>query len=261
MPDTHPPVLVDHDDGVATLTLNRPTALNAISIALADSLKAEIRAANADAGVKGIVLTGAGDKAYCAGVDLTEARGMTVDRIESWFGGVCEIYRTILESDKPIVVALNGIAAGGGFQMALVSDIRVGHLGTRMGQPEINAGIPSVMGSYWMSLHVGWSRNQELSYSGRLMPAEECAQIGLLNHVVEADAIVQKAHAVVHEMAAKPAVAFLRTKQRFREVALAGFDEAFRAGVLGQQAAYAAGEPQAIVDAFMKARADRKRSR
>ena len=253
------PVLVEATDGIATVTLNRPASLNAISGALAESLIGNIRRSVADPTVKGIVLTGAGDKAFCAGVDLGEARAMTVDRIESWFGGVCEIYRTILMTDKPFVVALNGIAAGGGFQMALVSDLRVGHAGTRMGQPEINAGIPSVMGSYWMSLHVGLSRNQELSYSGRLMEAAECQQLGLLNRVVAADDLVACASELACEMARKPATAFLRTKQRFREVALRGFEEAFRAGVLGQQAAYAAGEPQAIAAQFMAEREARKR--
>ena len=76
--------------------------------------------------------------------------------IEEWF---CNIYKQILLTQKLLIAALNGIAAGGGFQMALVSDQRVAHLGVKMGRPEINAGIPSAMGSYWMSLHLGWSKN------------------------------------------------------------------------------------------------------
>jgi enoyl-CoA hydratase/carnithine racemase len=254
-------VLCDRVDGAAVITLNRPDALNAISTELAAALIEAIEGANRDPKIKGMVLTGAGDKAFCAGVDLQQARAMSVDRIEEWFGLVCSIYTTILNTDKPFVIALNGIAAGGGFQMALVSDLRVGHSQTRMGQPEINAGIPSVMGAYWMTLHVGWSVNQELSYTGRLMSAEECQQLGLLNYVVDADQIVDVSLGLVSDMAHKPATAFLRTKQRFREVAMRGFDDAFRAGVLGQQAAYANGEPQAIIDDFMAERARRKTER
>ena len=252
-------VQTETHDGVRTITLNRPGSLNAISMALATSLKASVRAANEDPDVKGMVLTGAGDKAFCAGVDLAEARDMTVDRIEGWFGEVCEIYRTILLTDKPFIAAINGIAAGGGFQMALVSDLRIGHSGSRMGQPEINAGIPSVMGSYWMSLHLGWSMNQDLSFTGRLMDAGECRRLGLLNRMADPGGLLATAQALVLELAAKPANAFLRTKRRFREIALAGFDDAFRAGVLGQQASYAAGEPQAVIDRFMAERAARKR--
>ena len=101
-------------DRILTITLNRPQALNAVSAELAENLKAAIRAADEDSQIDGMVLTGAGDKSFCAGVDLLEARDMTAERIESWFGAVCEIYRTILLTDKPFICAMNGIAAGGG---------------------------------------------------------------------------------------------------------------------------------------------------
>lgn len=236
---------------VSIIRFNRPDALNAISIALAKGVAAALIEQDADDGVDGIVLTGAGDRAFCAGVDLREARTKEVADIEEWFGTVCNIYKQILLTDKPVIAALNGIAAGGGFQMALVSDQRVAHAGTRMGQPEINAGIPSIMGSYWMSLHLGWSMNQELSMTGRLMDAEEARRLGLINHLVARDQLIPKACELVEQFAAKPSVAWKRTKARFREIALSGFDEAFRAGVLGQQEAYAKGEPQAVIDAFL----------
>ncbi|MEM7423162.1 MAG: enoyl-CoA hydratase-related protein, partial [Pseudomonadota bacterium] len=122
--------------------------------------------------------------------------------------------------------------------------------GTRLGQPEINAGIPSVMGSYWMSLHLGWSINQELSMTGRTMDAAEARHYGLLNRVVEPDKVIPTACDLADHLAGKLPTAWARTKKRFREVALSGFDEAFRAGVLGQQEAFAKGEPQAFIDDF-----------
>ena len=136
----------------------------------------------------------------------------------------------------------------------MVSDLRVAHPGARMGQPEINAAIPSIMGSYWMSLHLGWSKNQELSMTGRLMEADEADRLGLINYMVDQDQVVAKACEVAETLAGKPAVAWARTKARFREIALAGFDEAFRAGVLGQQESYAKGEAQAIIEAFLASR-------
>ena len=175
-----------------------------------------------------------------------------MEEIEGWFGTVCNIYRQILLTDKPVIAALNGVAAGGGFQMALVSDQRVAHNQTKMGQPEINAGIPSIMGSYWMSLHLGWSKNQELSMTGRLLGAQEATELGLINHLVDKDQLLPKACAVAEEFSRKPPNAWKRTKHRFREIALAGFEEAFRAGVLGQQEAYAKGEPQKIMSAFLE---------
>ncbi|MEZ5853099.1 MAG: enoyl-CoA hydratase/isomerase family protein [Hyphomicrobiaceae bacterium] len=252
-------VKVTRNGDIAVLTLNREGNLNAISMDLARGVVANLVALDADESVKGIVLTGDGKRAFCAGVDLVEARGMQVADIESWFGTVCAIYKQIVMTKKPIIAALNGIAAGGGFQIALVSDMRVAHPGVRMGQPEINAGIPSIMGSYWMSFHIGWSKNQELSMTGRLMDAEEARQLGIVNVLVNPDDVVPRACAIAADLASKPSVAWARTKARFRELALAGFEEAFRAGVLGQQEAYARGEPQAVMDAFFAKRAGGKR--
>ena len=247
-------VTIELDERIAILRMNRDHALNAVSQALAKGIAQGLEDLDQRDDVDGIVLTGAGERAFCAGVDLREGREMEPALIEEWFGNVCNIYRVILATKKPVIAAINGVAAGAGFQMALVSDLRVARTGARMGQPEINAGIPSVMGSYWMSLHLGWSKNQELSFTGRLMEAEEAERLGLINHLVAPDQLLPKATEVARNLAAKPSVAWARTKARFREIAMAGFDEAFRAGVLGQQEAFAKGQPQAIMQAFLDSR-------
>jgi enoyl-CoA hydratase/carnithine racemase len=243
-------VLIERRDGIALVILNRPAAMNAVTRELARGVADALIALDADPDVKGIVLTGAGERAFCAGVDLREDRGVAVHEVEEWFGLVCNCYKRILLCEKPVVAAINGIASGAGFQMCLVSDQRVGHAGSRLGQPEINAGIPSVMGSYWMSLHLGWSLNQELSMTGRMMDAAEARRLGVLNRVVEADEVVPAACELAAQLAGKLPTAWARTKKRFRELALAGFEDAFRAGVLGQQEAFAKGEPQAFIDDF-----------
>ena len=247
-------VAIEIDDRIAILKLNREKNLNAVSADLARGVADGLIKLDDDDGVDGIVLTGAGDRAFCAGVDLIEARDAKPADIESWFGNVCNIYRQILATRKPVIAAVNGVAAGAGFQMALVSDLRVVSRTAKLGQPEINAGIPSVMGSYWMSLHIGWSKNQELSFTGRLMDAEEAYRLGIANHLVEPGEVIPKAREIAQDFATKPKVAWARTKARFREVAMRGFDDAFRAGVLGQQEAFAAGEPQAVIEKFLASR-------
>ena len=174
-------VEVERAGDIAILRFNRPKNLNAISIALAQGIATTLIELDSDDTVKGIVLTGSGERAFCAGIDLMEARGMQVADIEQWFGTACNVYKQILLTNKPVIAAINGIAAGGGFQIAMVSDLRVAHPGARLGQPEINAAIPSIMGSYWMSLHLGWSKDQELSMTGRLMEAAEAEGLGLIN--------------------------------------------------------------------------------
>ncbi len=285
------PVETERNGEVAILRLNRPNSLNAISRDLAKITTQALIELDSDPEVKGIVLTGAGDRAFCAGVDLEEAKLIKVEDIEVWFGLICNVYKQILLTNKPVITALNGVATGGGFQIALVSDFRVAHHGVKLGQPEINAGIPSIMGSYWMSLHLPWSLNQELSMTGRMMDAEEALRFGILNRVVvpekvihtgslnqelsmtgrmmdaeEAqrfgilnrvvapEKVIETATEVALHLSNKMPTAWLKTKQRFREVALKGFDEAFRSGVLGQQAAFANGEPQAFINAFFAAR-------
>lgn len=243
---------VERRDAIAVLYLNRPEAMNALTNALAEELVAQLIALDADGTVDAIVITGRGDRAFCAGLDLKEARDMRVDNIAERFGAICAVYRQILLTEKPVVAALNGVVAGGGFQMALVSDQRVAHPRVRLGQPEINAGIPSVTGSYWMDLHLGLSKNQELSMTGQLIEAEEARALGLINRLVAQEQVLPEACAVARELADKPKVAWKYTKARFRTRALAGFDDAFRLAVLGQQEAYAKGEPQAIMEAFAK---------
>lgn len=242
---------IERDGGVAVVTLRRGAARNALTVELAQGIVAALGEADADPAVRGIVLTGEGDRAFCAGVDLAEAQTVTPERVGLWFTGICEVYRAVLTAGKPVIAALNGVAAGAGFQIALVSDMRVAHQGVRMGQPEINAGIPSIMGLHWMRLHLGWGRVQDLSFTGRLMGAEEAERLGLISRLVAAEEVVPQARALAAELGAKPAVAWARTKARFRDLALAGFEEALAAAVAGQRAAFEAGEPQAAMAAFL----------
>jgi len=242
---------IERAQGVAVVTLMRGAARNALTVELAREIVAALGAADSDPEVRGVVLTGEGDRAFCAGVDLAEARAITPDRVEAWFTGICEVYRAILLAGKPVIAALNGVAAGAGFQIALVSDMRVAHAGVRMGQPEINAGIPSIMGLHWMRLYLGWGAVQDLSFTGRLMAAEEAERLGLVNRLVAQGEVVAVARALAAELGAKPSVAWARTKARFRDLALAGFDEALAAAVTGQREAFAMGEPQAVMEAFL----------
>jgi enoyl-CoA hydratase/carnithine racemase len=250
-------VSVDDADGIRLLTLDRPAVRNALSRALARDLLAALADAAEDPGVRGVVLTGAGPLAFSAGADLQEASALDVAGVPAWLGGIFACYRQILLVPKPVVAALNGIAAGGGYQIALVSDWRIGCAQTRMSQPEILAGFPSIMGSYWMTLHLPWGLNQELSYSGRAMGAEECRRVGLLHEIVDAADLVPRARACAAELADRGLVAFRETKARFATLALRGFEEAAQAAITGMQAAYANGEPQAAIRRFREGKAKR----
>jgi len=159
---------------------------------------------------------------------------------------------------KPLVAALNGVAAGSGFQAALLADVRIGHSGVRMGQTEINSGIASITGPWIMREMLGLSRTIELTLTGRLMDAEECFRIGLIHKLVSQEDLMGEAINTAEALGAKPAVAMRIIKQRFREMTEAGFQETIDAAVRWHREAYASGEPQAVTQQFLKKSASKK---
>lgn len=232
------------------VTLNRPAVLNAWHSAMRAELIAAFGELEENAAIRAIVLTGAGDRAFGAGQDLEEARTFDADRAEMWVGEWEALYGRIRALTKPLVVALNGVAAGSAFQVALLGDLRVGHPGVRMGQPEINAGIPSTTGPWIMREILGLARTIDLTLTGRLMTADECHAVGLINRLVPADRVLPEALALAGELAAKSPVAMRLNKQRFREVTEPGFQDCLAAGIRAQREAYASGEPQRMMEKF-----------
>lgn len=250
-----PCVRVQKEGAIAIVTLSRPHAMNAVNTQLRDELIASLYELNGEPDVRALVLTGAGPRAFCAGQDLEESRRVEISGIHVWLNHQRAMYQAVRDLDKPCVAALNGVAAGAGFQLALVSDIRVGYPELRLGQPEVRAGLASIVGSYLMTLHVGLSQNLQMSLSGELMSGERAAQLGLINHVVDKEQVLAKAIEVAQSLAALPPTAVRLTKERFRRLTQAGFDDACDTGIRYQLECYASGEPQAAQAAFLASRA------
>lgn len=242
------------DGNVAIITLNRPEKLNAWNTEMRNEIIAALRQYDQDAAVGAIIMTGAGERAFCAGQDLEEAHGFDEHRADEWMTEWENYYRTLRSLKKPLIMALNGTAAGSAFQVALLGDIRIGHAGSRMGQPEINSGIPSVTGPWIMTQMLGLSRTIELTLTGRLMEAEETHRLGLLHHLVAPAEVMAKSLEIARELAAKPPVAMRLDKQRFYEMTEAGFVDAIAAGRRIQSEAYATGEPARMMEAFFEKR-------
>ena len=243
-------IQIEDKDGIRVLTLNRPESRNALNAAMRDAIRAALAPVNGDAAIAGVVVTGAGERAFCAGQDLAEAREFDPARAEVWVKDLRAFLSSVRDLDKPCVAAVNGVAAGAGYQLALLCDLRIGHAGVRMGQPEINAGLASVIGVHLMSLTLGHAQTRDLALTGRLVEAEEALRLGLLTRLVPAAEVLDEARAAVRELAAKPPNALRLTKRRLRQMTQAGFDEVFEAAVPLQRAAYASGEPQAAMAKF-----------
>jgi enoyl-CoA hydratase/carnithine racemase len=246
-------VLVEIEDQVALVTLNHPANLNAVNQNLRSALITALTQLNDDPAVKAVVLTGAGDRAFCAGQDLEEASAVDWKQIAPWLNAQRAMYQAVRDLDKPCVVAINGVAAGAGMQLALCGDWRVATPDARIGQPEVKAGLASIVGSYLLSLHVGLTHNAQLSLSGELINGQRAHEIGLVTEL--ASDVLGAAIVRAHSLAQLPATAIRLSKQRFRALTQPGFDDACTAGIRAQLECYASGEPQTLMSAFLDARA------
>lgn len=251
---TEDDVLVRHDGGVAVLTLNRPASLNAWDMAMQDTVRRRFLEFAEDDRTKAVVITGAGDRAFCAGQDLAETQRFGPEHVDAWLDNFRSLYRAVLEIDKPVVAAINGVAAGSGYQLTLLCDVRVAHPGVRMGQTEVTSGIPSITGMYLTMGALGRSRTLELMMSGRLMEADELKEIGLVHHLVPQGDVLDTAVKVAGQLAEQPSVAIALTKQRYRDLITPGLWEAFEAARSIDRKAWASGQPQQVMRDFFAAR-------
>lgn len=258
---TTPGVHVEVTDGRGKITLDRPDALNAWDTAMQRAVMEAVRDFSSDPAVQYIVVTGAGDRAFCAGQHLAETAEFGAGDVGGWLQQFSDLYDSFLSSPKPIIAALNGVAAGSGYQLALICDVRIAHSGVRMGQPEVKSGIPSVTGQYLTQLSLGHSRTTELMLSGRLMEAEEATAVGLIHRIVAAEEVLDTADEVGRELAAQPPNSFRMTKQRIRDRIWPGLEESFRTALIIDEEAWSSGEPQRVAAEFFEERARRRAAR
>ncbi len=232
------------------LTLNRPQSFNAINSELRTLFVDALERANEDDSVRVVIITGAG-KAFCSGQDLGETSRYGSDDVQAWLSSNHAMYRAVRALDKPAIAAFNGVAAGAGFQIGLCCDFRVGFAEMKIGQPEIKAGLASVVGSTLMTHHLGMAHNIELSITGDLIDGKRAYEIGLLNRLVPQDAVLDTAYELAGRLRKLAPTAMRLTKQRFRALTEESFEAALPVAVELQREAYASGEPQAAMQGFL----------
>lgn len=201
-------LLVERDSGVLTITLNRPRVHNALNAALLGELDRTLADAAGDHAVGAVVLTGAGDKAFAAGADLHELSAYTPTEARDHARAVQAMFLRIERLPMPVIAAINGVALGGGCELAMACTIRLAADTARFGQPEINLGIvPGYGGSHRLPRLVGRGRAFEMLLTGHPISAGRALEIGLVDRVVPAGSLRSEAHALAREIASKPAVA------------------------------------------------------
>lgn len=249
-----PAVLVERKGRAGIITLNKPRKLNAWDKPMRDAIVAALRAFDADDSVGAVIMTGAGERAFSAGQDFAEAHDFDETRAESWVREWETFYTTLRRLTKPIVIALNGTAAGSAFQVALLGDIRIGHEEVTMGQPEINSGIASITGPWIMKEILGLSRTVELTLTGRMMGMDEAYRIGIVHHVVARDEVMPRALEIAEDLASKAPLALKLDRAWLADMTEDAFRKTIEAAVQAHKAAYASGEPAKKMEEFMAKR-------
>ena len=195
MPTT---LLFELSDGIARITINRPDKLNALNATVIAELDDAITRVDTDAAVRGVILTGAGPKAFVAGADITELAEQTPmqGKARSLLGQ--QVFRRLERCGKPVIAAINGFALGGGCELAMACHLRLAAEHARFGQPEVKLGIgPGYGGTARLPRLVGRGRALELLLTGAMIDAAEAYRIGLVNRVVPADKLLAESEAML----------------------------------------------------------------
>jgi enoyl-CoA hydratase/carnithine racemase len=206
-------LLVERTGALMRLTINRPRAANAISEAVAAGLVQALAEANGDETVRAVILTGAGERAFSAGRDMKNPRGLPLDALNRQRRQESEAYTgALLGCEKPLVVALNGVAIGAGWMLAMHADQVVAAEHVVLSMPEVDIGIATFLGHALLTELVGGAVANELVLTGRKMPAQEALRHGLVSAVVPAGQLAEEALARAEALGAKPEQTFRQMK-------------------------------------------------
>jgi enoyl-CoA hydratase len=229
-------LLFELTDGIARITVNRPDKLNALNAIVIAELGDAVTRIETDSAVRGVIVTGAGSKAFVAGADINELteQGATGGRARALAGQ--QVFRRLERCGKPVIAAVNGFALGGGCELAMACHLRVASENARFGQPEVKLGIaPGYGGTVRLPRLVGRARALELLVTGEMIDAAEAHRIGLVNRVVPADRLLSEAEALLKTILANGPLAVRACLEAVDAGLDVGMDEAllFEASYFG----------------------------
>jgi enoyl-CoA hydratase/carnithine racemase len=222
-------LLYEKDGPIATLTLNRPERLNAISGPMLAALSERLIEANGDRDVRVVIITGAG-RGFCAGLDLQDATSGAGIGGGGGMPATLDLRTappTVLHSlDKPVIAALNGGAAGYGMDLALGCDIRIAAKRAKLAAAFTKRGVLPESGGTWLLPRlVGWAKAAEIIFTGRTLDADQCLELGLVNKVVADETLLDEARALANEIAANAPLAVQGAKRMMRMALAEQFDD------------------------------------
>ena len=199
---------IDHSDGIVTIAISRPEAMNALNLRTLSELIVVLQQTYQQPDYRGIILTGDGEKAFVAGADIKELSALTQDQALAFAQNGHRLFKLMEDCPKPVIAAVNGYALGGGCELAMACHIRIASENAKFGQPEVNLGIiPGYGGTQRLTQLVGRGKALELMMTGDLISAMEAKEIGLVNHVVAKDELMSSAGKMMSRILSKGPVA------------------------------------------------------
>ncbi|NOX88287.1 MAG: enoyl-CoA hydratase [Calditrichaeota bacterium] len=201
-------LLVEIEGAIGVVTINRPDKLNALNRRTLEELSSLLSDLQADENIKGILLTGSGEKAFVAGADLKEIKDLNGESAIRFARFGQELFDRIENFPKPVIALVNGFALGGGCELAMACHIRIASENARFGQPEINLGIiPGYGGTQRLARLIGKGRALEILLTGDMIDARRALEIGLVNRVVPAEKLMDQGKALLGKIIDKGAIA------------------------------------------------------
>lgn len=202
-----------NEQGIGIVTLSRTDAANALSIQLLNDLQSVLNEVKTDRNIRVAVITGAGEKAFCAGADLKERRGMNEQQVRETVALIRSTINAVEALPQPVIAAINGVAFGGGLELALACDVRIAAEHAQMGLTETSwAIIPGAGGTQRLPRLISVGRAKELIYTARRITAEEAYQYGIVEHVVPYEELMNKALSLAEEMAVNAPLSLIQAK-------------------------------------------------
>lgn len=251
---TYNAIQLTREDGVAIITLNRPP-MNPLNSQVFKELTQAADELQGDASIKAVIITGVGNKAFAAGADITEMANLTPVEAYSF----CQVSRIAFEKienlGKPVIAAINGMALGGGCELALACDFRLAADNSKFGQPETGLGIiPGGGGTQRLPRLIGTAKAKEIIFLGDIFDAAEAEKIGLINKAVPADSLMSEAKKLAKKIVSKPAVAMKMAKAAINIGINLDINSALNLEIQNFVIAFASDDRKEGIGAFMEKR-------
>ncbi len=207
-------IKLELNEGVSLIAIDRPKSLNALNLETLKEIDQALEEVKENEEVKVVIITGAGEKAFVAGADISEMKDMNPLKAKEFAEFGQKVFRKIELMKKPVIAAVNGYALGGGCEMAMACDIRIASHNAKFGQPEVGLGIiPGFGGTQRLPRIVGMSKAKELIYTGDMIDAEEALRIGLVSKVVEQEKLLEEAYNIAKKIMSKGMIAVRLAKE------------------------------------------------